>query len=89
MAFAPDRIARVNEILKREIAAILEKENITRENTLISITDNLDKYLQRVLQMEAVACKDWLTNKVDRSVTGKIARQQGYGLPRRAYRWSA
>ena len=41
--------------------------------------DNLDKYLQRVLQMEAVACKDWLTNKVDRSVTGKIARQQGQG----------
>ncbi len=38
MAFAPDRIARVNEILKREIAAILEKENISRENTLISIT---------------------------------------------------
>ena len=29
--------------------------------------DNLDEYLQRVLQMEAVACKDWLTNKVDRS----------------------
>ena len=41
--------------------------------------DNLDKYLQRVLQMEAVACKDWLTNKVDRSVTGKIARQQCQG----------
>ena len=38
MAFAPDRIARVNEILKREIAAILEKENISRENILISIT---------------------------------------------------
>ena len=29
--------------------------------------------------MEAVACKDWLTNKVDRSVTGKIARQQCQG----------
>ena len=41
--------------------------------------DNLDEYLQRVLQMEAVACKDWLTNKVDRSVTGKIARQQCQG----------
>ena len=38
MAFAPDRIARVNEILKREIAAILEKENISRENNLLSIT---------------------------------------------------
>ena len=35
--------------------------------------------LQAVLQLEAVACKDWLTNKVDRSVTGKIARQQCQG----------
>ncbi|MDE5800304.1 MAG: phosphoribosylformylglycinamidine synthase, partial [Paramuribaculum sp.] len=32
-----------------------------------------------VLRLEAVACKDWLTNKVDRSVTGKIARQQCQG----------
>lgn len=38
MAFAPDRIARVNEILKREIAGILEKENITIPDALISIT---------------------------------------------------
>ena len=35
--------------------------------------------LQAVLQLEAVACKDWLTNKVDRSVTGKVARQQCQG----------
>ena len=35
--------------------------------------------LKRVLQLEAVACKDWLTNKVDRSVTGKVARQQCQG----------
>ena len=35
--------------------------------------------LEKVLQLEAVACKDWLTNKVDRSVTGKIARQQCQG----------
>ena len=40
---------------------------------------NLDEYVSRVLQLEAVACKDWLTNKVDRSVTGKIARQQCQG----------
>ena len=39
----------------------------------------LDEYVGRVLQLEAVACKDWLTNKVDRSVTGKIARQQCQG----------
>ena len=41
--------------------------------------DKIDEYLNRVLQLEAVACKDWLTNKVDRSVTGKIARQQCQG----------
>ena len=39
----------------------------------------LDEYLNNVLQLEAVACKDWLTNKVDRSVTGRIARQQCQG----------
>ena len=39
----------------------------------------IDNYVERVLQLEAVACKDWLTNKVDRSVTGKIARQQCQG----------
>jgi phosphoribosylformylglycinamidine synthase len=32
-----------------------------------------------VLQIEAVACKDWLTNKVDRSVTGRVAKQQCAG----------
>ena len=39
----------------------------------------LDEYIQRVLQLEAVACKDWLTNKVDRCVTGRVARQQCQG----------
>ena len=39
----------------------------------------LVEYLENVLQLEAVACKDWLTNKVDRSVTGKVARQQCQG----------
>lgn len=39
----------------------------------------IDEYVARVLRLEAVACKDWLTNKVDRSVTGKVARQQTQG----------
>ena len=39
----------------------------------------LKSYVENVLQLEAVACKDWLTNKVDRSVTGKVARQQCQG----------
>ncbi|WP_436415196.1 phosphoribosylformylglycinamidine synthase [Petrimonas sp.] len=40
---------------------------------------NLETYIENVLTLEAVACKDWLTNKVDRSVTGKVARQQCQG----------
>ncbi|MDR0429709.1 MAG: phosphoribosylformylglycinamidine synthase [Tannerellaceae bacterium] len=40
---------------------------------------HLHHYLEIVLQLEAVACKDWLTNKVDRSVTGRVARQQCQG----------
>jgi phosphoribosylformylglycinamidine synthase len=39
----------------------------------------IEDYLEDVLQLEAVACKDWLTNKVDRSVTGRIAKQQCAG----------
>ncbi len=39
----------------------------------------LSNYVIDVLSLEAVACKDWLTNKVDRSVTGKVARQQCQG----------
>jgi len=42
-------------------------------------TRDLERDLEGVMQLEAVACKDWLTNKVDRSVTGKIARQQCAG----------
>jgi len=39
----------------------------------------VNKYIELVLQLESVGCKDWLTNKVDRSVTGKIAKQQCVG----------
>lgn len=41
--------------------------------------ENFQEYLYSVLSLEAVACKDWLTNKVDRSVTGKVATQQTCG----------
>ncbi len=41
--------------------------------------EDLHKYLEQVLQLEAVGSKDWLTNKVDRCVTGKVAKQQTAG----------
>jgi len=40
---------------------------------------DIEYYLEMVLQLESVACKDWLTNKVDRSVTGLVANQQTAG----------
>lgn len=41
--------------------------------------DKVQQYIEQVLQLEGVACKDWLTNKVDRSVTGRVAKQQCAG----------
>ena len=41
--------------------------------------NNLESYIKSVLKIESVACKDWLTNKVDRCVTGRIAQQQTVG----------
>jgi phosphoribosylformylglycinamidine synthase len=41
--------------------------------------DKITEYAGLVLQIEEVACKDWLTNKVDRSVTGRLAKQQCAG----------
>ena len=46
---------------------------------LIYSHEKVEVYIQQVLQLEAVACKDWLTNKVDRCVGGKVAKQQCVG----------
>ncbi|MDT0295371.1 phosphoribosylformylglycinamidine synthase [Mesonia ostreae] len=42
-------------------------------------TNKIYDYVKQVLQLEAVACKDWLTNKVDRCVSGRVAKQQTVG----------
>ena len=42
-------------------------------------SSQISMHLTNVLSMESVACKDWLTNKVDRCVTGKVAKQQCTG----------
>jgi phosphoribosylformylglycinamidine synthase len=46
---------------------------------LVYSSENIKDYLRQVLQLEAVACKDWLTNKVDRCVGGRVAKQQTAG----------
>jgi len=52
---------------------------ITNYSELEYSQNEFSSYLEQVLQLEAVACKDWLTNKVDRSVGGKVAKQQCVG----------
>jgi phosphoribosylformylglycinamidine synthase len=48
-------------------------------NNLTYDPSKIKEYLTKVLQLEAVACKDWLTNKVDRCVGGRVAKQQCAG----------
>jgi phosphoribosylformylglycinamidine synthase len=46
---------------------------------LVYSSEHFEDYLENLVQLESVACKDWLTNKVDRSVTGRVAKQQTCG----------
>lgn len=56
-----------------------DKTVTTNYSDLSYSTANIPTYLTQVLQLEAVACKDWLTNKVDRCVGGRVAKQQCAG----------
>ncbi len=59
---------------------IMEDSSVNRTYTDIDYSeDKIHDYLAQVLQLEAVACKDWLTNKVDRCVSGRVAKQQNCG----------
>ena len=56
--------------------------DVTVNRNYEDISYNKDKfydYLDQLLQIESVACKDWLTNKVDRCVGGRVAKQQCVG----------
>jgi phosphoribosylformylglycinamidine synthase len=59
---------------------VMTDKTIDRKYTDLDYSkENISTYLEQVLQLEAVACKDWLTNKVDRCVGGKVAKQQCAG----------
>jgi phosphoribosylformylglycinamidine synthase len=59
---------------------ILEDQTVIRNYKSASYDSSLfQTYLKNVLKLESVACKDWLTNKVDRCVGGKVAKQQCVG----------
>ncbi|PQB05986.1 phosphoribosylformylglycinamidine synthase [Aureitalea marina] len=59
---------------------VMRDERIQRNYKPIDYSrGHLKVYLYQVLQLEAVGCKDWLTNKVDRCVGGRVAKQQCVG----------
>lgn len=61
------------KIVMDDVTVDYKYENITYDKS------KLNTYLEQVLTLEAVACKDWLTNKVDRCVGGRVAKQQNAG----------
>jgi phosphoribosylformylglycinamidine synthase len=59
---------------------VMEDKTVNRTYAPVAYDKaKLNEYLEQVLQLEAVACKDWLTNKVDRCVGGRVAKQQCAG----------
>jgi len=59
---------------------IMEDKHVQRNYADVTYSvAHVHEYLNNVLQLEAVACKDWLTNKVDRCVGGRVAKQQCAG----------
>ena len=59
---------------------VMNDSTITRKYSAPSYSlEHFHDYLDQVLQLEAVAAKDWLTNKVDRCVGGRVAKQQCAG----------
>ncbi|WP_340153075.1 phosphoribosylformylglycinamidine synthase [uncultured Marivirga sp.] len=58
---------------------LADQKQTTHFTSLQYDPKEIEGYIKNVLKLESVACKDWLTNKVDRCVTGKVAKQQTSG----------
>ena len=70
----------MNDMFGSSPKTIMTDSKISRVYDDVSYSlENFHDYLENVLQLEAVACKDWLTNKVDRCVGGRVAKQQCVG----------
>ena len=70
----------VSDLLGQSPKTVMEDETVAHQFAPVSYDkEQWREYLDKVLTLEAVASKDWLTNKVDRSVTGRVAQQQCVG----------
>jgi phosphoribosylformylglycinamidine synthase len=67
----------MNDLFGNPPKTVLEDTTIRKKfREVVYDPERVYEYLEGLIQMEAIACKDWLTNKVDRSVTGRVAFQQ-------------
>ena len=70
----------LSDIFGSSPKTILTDSTVKREYADANYSlEHFHDYLEQVMQLEAVACKDWLTNKVDRCVGGRVAKQQCVG----------
>ncbi|WP_299390391.1 phosphoribosylformylglycinamidine synthase [uncultured Gelidibacter sp.] len=70
----------MNDMFGSSPKTIMTDTTVTRNYEAVTYAkDKFNDYLDQLLQLEAVASKDWLTNKVDRCVGGKVAKQQCAG----------
>lgn len=70
----------LSDIFGSSPTTVLNDKNIAAGyEPVVYSFDRIEEYLSAVLQLEAVGCKDWLTNKVDRCVGGLVAKQQCAG----------
>jgi phosphoribosylformylglycinamidine synthase len=70
----------LNDMFGSSPKVVMEDKTVARKYESIRYdAAKFNEYLEQVLQLEAVASKDWLTNKVDRCVSGRVAKQQTAG----------
>jgi phosphoribosylformylglycinamidine synthase len=70
----------LSEMFGSSPKTFMHDQTVDRQYQKIDYSNSeIKKYTSEILKLEAVACKDWLTNKVDRCVGGRVAKQQCAG----------
>src|SRR5690625_192226 len=70
----------LDDLLGKTPKTIMKDSSVERHyEEIVYNQTEIHSYLKKLLLLEAVACKDWLTNKSDRSVSGRVAKQQTAG----------
>ncbi|GFR61468.1 phosphoribosylformylglycinamidine synthase [Elysia marginata] len=71
---------KIKDLLGDPPKMILEDTSRETNYKILSFDwENIYDSVAQLLKLESVGCKDWLTNKVDRCVSGRVAKQQCVG----------